>query len=944
MQYGQLFTNNKKVVKYFDTSLLLRPLYFLYLAIFWFAMSGHTCSQCLTHIQFWDSLIHIENSNFSQEIKLQHLGSLSAQYEKCGYEKDSVYARMLHKTGLWEYSALSHIEDAITNTIAAVRINTSGKKYACPSFAANSYSNLGYYYLQIKRYREALLYYDSAIIASLPFPGNKEFSILSHLQKGNILFNIGDYQQDVEETTLGLALAEPISDTENIIDLHNERAEAYEMLQKYEEASQDIDKSFKLLQHSNNYDALANSYRVKANINADEGNFSKAQFFYDQAISLRKKTGNLANVAMDYNDAGLLLHFKCRNIAEADKYYSKAYELASLAKANLVCILACSNLAQVNFNQKQYSKAIVKTQQALLLLVNQFHSNDVSQNPKYSDISYLDVKNYLVNLLHNKAECLLYLYKQTQDKQYLVSSIATATLADSIITDLRHEQSGDQSKLYWRNATRQFYANSIEACYLANNPQLAFYFMEKSRAVLLNDKLNELGAASKLPASEAAKEEKLQINIIEQQQKLLSLSEGSPEYAAQQVNFLSGKDDLEHYVKSLEQKYPNYYRYKYADEVPTLKDLQNYLAKNNQSFVHYFIGDTVTYILAITDRNTRFIRLSKNEFDNNQLAKFLEFCSDKNLLNSHYDLFATLSNSIYKSLFLPLQIPKGPVTICLDNLVIPFEALCTDASGKNFLLNDYSFSYVYAARNLMEGRDLNNDATGNFLGIAPVSFSSDLNEADLTNSSAAISDCAKYYSINHILIGKDANRKNFFAQMPGYSIVNIFSHAVADSTEVEPKLFLQDSVIHLSELQLIQRPATELVVLSACQTNLGKNATGEGIYSLARGFTAAGIPSVAATLWNADEYSIYSITESFNHNLSQGMNKDEALRQAKLSYLKNNSNEKLPYFWANMIIVGNADPVKLVPKENWWLILTALLLIIALAIMLKKISSKSNIA
>jgi CHAT domain-containing protein len=908
-------------------------------------MTGNAGSQCLTHSQFHDSLLNIENSNFGAEIKLQHLDSLRTQYEKCGYEKDSVYARMLHKTGLWEYSSNSRIEDAITNTLAAVRINTSGKKNACPSFAANSYSNLGYYYLRIKRYREALLYYDSAIIASMPFPVNKNFSILSHLQRGNILFKVGDYQQDVEETTLGLALAEPVSDTGNMIDLHNERAEAYEMLMKYGEASQDIDESLKLLQHSNNYNALANSYRVKANINADQGNFPKAQFFYDLAITLRKKTGNLANVAMDYNDAGILLYSKCRNIAEAEKYYKKAYELAFAAKENLVCILVCSNLAEVHFNQKQYSKAIIQTQQALHLLINQLYSNNIFQNPKYNDISYLDVKNYLVNFLHNKAECLLYLYKQNREKQYLVSSISTARLADSIITDLRHEQTSDQSKLYWRNATRQFYTNSIEACYLDNNPQLAFYFMEKSRAVLLNDKLNELGAASKLPPIEATKEERLQINIIEQQQKLLSLHEGSPEYATQQVHFLNAKEDFEHYIKSLEQKYPNYYQYKYADEVPSLKDLQNYLAKNNQSFVHYFIGDTVTYILAVTCRNTKFIRLSKNEFDNNQLTKFLELCSDKNSLNGHYNLFASLSNSIYKSLFLPLHLPKGRVIICLDNLVIPFEALCTDASGKNFLLNDYSFSYVYAARNLMGDQDLTNNATGTFLGIAPVTFSTYLNVTDLTNSSAAISDCAKYYNINHILTGKDANRKNFFAQMPGYSVVNIFSHAVADSTEVEPKLFMQDSIIRLSELQLIQRPATELVVLSACQTNLGKNATGEGIYSLARGFTAAGIPSVAATLWNADEYTIYFITESFNQNLSKGMNKDEALREAKMSYMKNKSNEKLlPYFWANMILVGNTDPVKLVPKVNWWwLILTVALLIIALAIMLKKINSKSAI-
>ena len=46
---------------------------------------------------------------------------------------------------------------------------------------------------------------------------------------------------------------------------------------------------------------------------------------------------------------------------------------------------------------------------------------------------------------------------------------------------------------FWRDKTRSLYENAIEACYLLNDPEKAFYFFEKSRAVLLNDQLNELG-------------------------------------------------------------------------------------------------------------------------------------------------------------------------------------------------------------------------------------------------------------------------------------------------------------------------------------------------------------------------------------------------------------------------------------------------------------------
>src|ERR1700693_6167889 len=122
----------------------------------------------------------------------------------------------------------------------------------------------------------------------------------------------------------------------------------------------------------------------------------------------------------------------------------------------------------------------------------------------------------------------------------------------------------------------------------------------------------------------------------------------------------------------------------------------------------------------------------------------------------------------------------------------------------------------------------------------------------------------------------DASRQNFIRQVCDYNTTTILTHARADSLDDEPLLFMNDSVIHLSELQLLDKPASKLIILSACQTNVGKNLNGEGIFSLARGFSSAGIPSVAATQWEADEQAIYAISEKFNEYISQGMNKDLA--------------------------------------------------------------------
>ena len=156
----------------------------------------------------------------------------------------------------------------------------------------------------------------------------------------------------------------------------------------------------------------------------------------------------------------------------------------------------------------------------------------------------------------------------------------------------------------------------------------------------------------------------------------------------------------------------------------------------------------------------------------------------------------------------------------------------------------------------------------------------------------------------------------------GYTVVNVFSHASADSTATEPRLYMQDAAINLSELQLNNKPAARLVVLSACQTNVGKNATGEGIYSQARGFSSAGIPSIAATLWNADEDMIYEISSKFNKYLSQEMSKDMALRSAKFGFLKSHagSEKSLPYYWANLVMIGNTEPLALSADINKWLV------------------------
>ena len=98
----------------------------------------------------------------------------------------------------------------------------------------------------------------------------------------------------------------------------------------------------------------------------------------------------------------------------------------------------------------------------------------------------------------------------------------------------------------------------------------------------------------------------------------------------------------------------------------------------------------------------------------------------------------------------------------------------------------------------------------------------------------------------------------------------------------------------------------DLVVLSACETGLGKLEKGEGMIGLTRGFLYAGARSLVVSLWKVNDTSTSVLMERFYRHLQEGKPKAEALRLAKLS-LKNDPDMPAlhdPFHWAPFILVG----------------------------------------
>lgn len=898
------------------------------IAAAWLLLPFLCFAQCPSASQAAARLSAINDAKLSQGEKLLQGITLQKSFVNCSLPKDSVYARLLHCMGRWAYFS-GRPNEGIAYTQQAAQINSAKSAGGNPQLAANSYFNVGFYNEALRRYQNAVAFYDSCIGNASVFTDSATRSMVvkARAQKAGVYFNTGDYDKAFEEASLGIQTAKAINCRLLLIDLLNTRAEVRAALSQISEASADADEAASIIESVNPGAATkeqqarkqAYNLKIRADISEADKKFSDAIGYYQQVIKIRsliKDTNELANA---YLNAGntvrkQVLLQRGTDFSSAKNFYATALALANKVNYTDAVIKALNNLAAVSFRAKAFAEALQAYHNCLLQTVPVFKNSNPTENPSHNQCYGISDKNFLSTLLANKAECLLNLYKQSGNKSYLDAALKTALLTDSVITDMRHEQTGDQSKLYWRNETRDFFTNALEACHEAADAGLAFYFMERSRAVLLNDRLNELGASATLPPAEAAQEQALQNDVFVLRQKLAGLS--GTAYNDVQLKLFAAKENLNRFLQNTEARFPAYYQYKYADTVARVTQLQKYLAANKQSFVDYFISDTAAYTLLVTPSSASIQKQRKNNLAG-ELSLFLQTCSNPQLLNNQYDRFAVQANALYGVLVKPLALPKGRVVVCSDGLVIPFEALTTDAEGRNFLVNDYSFSYVYSAQALLKKFN-NPSGDGNFLGVAPGSYAARLAVPPLEGALASLQASAAFYKSSKLLLGAEASRNNLLAYLPRYSVVAILSHARADSTDNEPVLFMADSVIRLSELQLLRHPSTELVVLSACQTNVGKLAIGEGVFSLTRGFASAGIPSVAATLWKADEEAIYAITQGFLKNIATGMQKDEALRQAKLAYLHTGrSKNALPYYWANMIVVGNAEPVALAEKTSW---------------------------
>ena len=133
-----------------------------------------------------------------------------------------------------------------------------------------------------------------------------------------------------------------------------------------------------------------------------------------------------------------------------------------------------------------------------------------------------------------------------------------------------------------------------------------------------------------------------------------------------------------------------------------------------------------------------------------------------------------------------------------------------------------------------------------------------------------------------------------------------YSGLLLSTVNTEGKLI--DGFVGLQDIYQLRAPV-RMVVLSACQTALGRDVRGEGLVGITRGFMHAGASSVVASLWSVDDGATAELMKRFYSNLlQQGMSPAEALRAAQNS-IRQEPQWASPYYWGGFTIQGEYQQI-----------------------------------
>ncbi|MGD0756681.1 MAG: CHAT domain-containing tetratricopeptide repeat protein, partial [Bacteroidales bacterium] len=765
---------------------------------------------------------------------------------------------------------------------------------------------------------------------------------------GNAYYDKGEYDKALEYHFKSFQLLKEIlgekhplvADSYNSIGLVYNRKGEYDMALEYHFKALQIYKEILGEKHP----LVAGCYYGIGLVYNKKDECDKALEYYIKALQIDKEIlgEKHPDIAMIYNDIGLVYNKK----SECDKalgYYQKG---------------AASCLYDFNDTVDVYKTPIIRSYLNWdYLLESLWAKAQIIADKKkiLTGLTYNDRKK--IALRHYQAcDTLIDLTRKeisTQSDKMALGEKASKVYKEAIdfLTSLR---TADNAEVVKKTSKE--------------DRNLAFYFSEKNKSSVLLEALagQEAMKFAGIPDSLLQKELSLKIDIgfCKKQLSEPEKIDSAKSKLFQDRLFLRNLS-YDSLIMVFEKQFPEYHNMKYNNKPATVKDIQKLLDKKT-AMISYFIGDTTITIFTLTKSDMDVKRVHKITNLSDSIVWFRYGLIKTSL--SKQESYRRLGYKLYQQLFPKSALIDKPIKNLIiipdgELAIMPFESLLTtnfsgDINAYNeypFLIKKYSISYSYSANLFCHTFSKEASSTievtklNDWLALAPVFDNRseqnmmvsqelqrhlnslktdslmanrsmfDRNSIDpLPATETETETIFKLYDEKNlkakVLLRNDAN-EHFIksGELGKYKVLHFATHAFVNSEKPELSGLLlaqdtiggEDGVLYSGEIYNLKLSAN-LVVLSACETGLGKIQKGEGIIGLTRALLYAGTKNIIVSLWKVTDESTSDLMVDFYKNSLAGkeqLSYSEALRNAKLKMIREGKYAH-PLYWSPFILVG----------------------------------------
>jgi len=887
-----------------------------------FLQTGYLFGQCPDRAALWKRLEFFRDSGMVPEAdQLKVLLPTLDSMKKCHFQNDSTYVFLLQRIGI-DYHVMTDEVNAFRYIKASLNVITANKGSVRikPDQLARTYFNLSLIYDSLKLIPEHNNALDSFITVALKvnFLGPRFYDGL--FERVRYCLYAGDYQQCISYSSI----PDLIATRTDLLTKNNRdliltcRLDALLALKNYAAADTILAAKMATALKEKDKNSLGALYGIAANIARGKEDFPLALADFRHEFDYSRNLRYTIGCAVSLNAIGYLYFEKRHDFRNALRYYRQALTYRNPTEA----ISIYDNIALLFAGERQYDSALFYFQQAFDQIAPHIDETTLLEGSLTRTIN--NMAEYVTTLILDKGDVLQQQYDHTKDKTTLQHAILVYKAADRLLNRLKAEQTDMTSRLFWRTNSHRLYEHGITTAWQLGDSNTVFYFLEKSRAVLLNDQLTQQRWSAN---EDILKEAQLKKNILYLQKELETTTGDSANNRQIQSDLFSAKQALTEQEQSIKQRNPLYYQNFLDTAFIKLADLRTYLIDNHQSMLEFYTGDSAIYTMLITPGHTYLNRIGKADYDST-IRSYMSYLSDPSRLNHDMPGYIRTAYHLYRLLF-PVAAPNGRIIISPDGNYFPFESLVTNDSLQNpaWFLYDHPICYTYSSGYLLQTIQPDNPSPDNaspdnasipkdFMGMAPVQYAAYQHLPALQGSDLSLSRIGSYFTSSDQFTAAQASRNRFLQNFSQYRIIQLYTHAIGNSGK-EPTIYFADSSLSLSELIPENKPATRLIVLSACESGNGQFYQGEGIFSFNREFAALGIPASIVNCWSVDNKATYQLTELFYKYLSTGDPADLALQRAKKEFLQHTSGEQsLPYYWAAPLLTGSAVTIGQTPSRR----------------------------